>query len=108
MICSICISEGKKSTVRQVEIPIPKLEIDQYWDENGDLHIHNPNASADAFQCSAGHITRPQGNACPTCKWEWEVKAGKKLSYSKQEIAEKEKAELAAAEAAEAVEASKL
>lgn len=80
MLCSICVKEGKKSTLRAVPAELTKLQSDRYWDENGDEHVHISNTKSFKYVCSLGHETEPPGPPCPVCGEKWMTDLGKKFT----------------------------
>jgi hypothetical protein len=57
MICPTCSAAGQRSTLRIIPAkpaihPLPK---DEYFDEAGEWHSHNPNVIITHYRCSKGH-----------------------------------------------------
>lgn len=70
MKCPQCVTEGERSTVRSRRYAgaydLPRS--DDYWDEDGAHHSHNPNVSSQGFTCSRGHqFTLRSRYPCPSC-----------------------------------------
>lgn len=61
MICEQCKQDGKTSRVSRGLTYVTAMGYDQYYDENGKEHFHDPNKRTTSFACSNGHqfeITR--------------------------------------------------
>jgi len=72
MICKKCESENRKSTISIRNCPVTDLVIDQYYDQDGEYHIHDPNRIISALICSNGHVWDEEiPNNCPAfgCNW---------------------------------------
>ena len=56
MKCPTCVKEGERSTVYA---PMGGVTTDMgwqdYWDEEGVYHSHNPNGTAEEYSCSRRH-----------------------------------------------------
>lgn len=72
MKCPECQSQDMVSVVRRLGPRISTLMmVDTYWDEDGKMHIHDPNRTVDWFRCSNGHEWSKQVNRCPAKDCEW-------------------------------------
>lgn len=68
MRCPKCITENRRSTIRQVEVPQTHLPADKYYDEEGLAHSHDPNPTVIRYTCSNGHTwTVKSFTSCPSC-----------------------------------------
>lgn len=69
MICEKCKTEDRKSTIRfSTEIVTSEL-VDNYYDEEGKLHIHDPNITETTYRCSNGHEwSERETEHCGACK----------------------------------------
>lgn len=67
MICPICKREETRSTVYDPGYGASTaMMVQRYWDEDGKLHIHDPNHHSTEFHCSLGHRWSVSSiNACP-------------------------------------------
>lgn len=71
MKCPKCIEEGQLSTV----IPNPGtmstgMCVEEYWDEQGKYHWHDPNAHYTICKCSNGHrLIRYDSTRCENCDY---------------------------------------
>lgn len=55
MKCPKCVSNGDKSIVRVFSSSTTCLAGDEYYDEEGRHHWHDPNTRITEFRCSLGH-----------------------------------------------------
>jgi len=55
MKCPKCVAEGSKSQVRVLNSSTTCLAGDQYYDEEGRHHWHDPNTTFTEYRCSLGH-----------------------------------------------------
>lgn len=56
MKCPHCVKEGKKSKVHVSNVTMSTLMCrHRYYDEDGKLHIDDPNTYKTACNCSNGH-----------------------------------------------------
>lgn len=55
MICPKCQEQGLKSCVTINRSMRDFGSIHQFYDEDGQLHFHDPNKHTDTFWCSNGH-----------------------------------------------------
>lgn len=65
MICQTCKKENQKSTVRSSYGSVTLRTVENYWDEDGNYHAHNPNLHSLAYTCSRGH--KWDGSYYPMC-----------------------------------------
>lgn len=69
MICRICRSEGRKSSIRFTTEIITSEFTDNFYDEDGNLHIHDPNITETTYTCSNGHVwTEREVDDCAVCQ----------------------------------------
>lgn len=56
--CPECSKSGQKSTFKYSdgERIGEKIEIDRFYDEEGNKHLHDQNIRGGAWECSKGHI----------------------------------------------------
>lgn len=55
LFCPICVKESNKSTVF-IGLSMTTLMCTQeYYDEDGKYHFHNPNTITTEYSCSNGH-----------------------------------------------------
>jgi hypothetical protein len=69
MKCPACVEEGKTS-----KLPSPSyfsstsMGFDDYWDEEGKRHHHDPNSSWTNMTCTQGHtLFYHLESHCPNC-----------------------------------------
>lgn len=55
MVCQVCITEGKKSTVNILSSSTTLMNSVSYYDEDGVLHTHDMNTTTTDYICSNGH-----------------------------------------------------
>ena len=55
MRCPSCVLEGKRSKVRINASTTTAMSSDNFYDEEGRLHSHNPNSVRTYYTCSEGH-----------------------------------------------------
>lgn len=53
--CDKCTIEGWRSRVYLGGTFRTAVGVDQYYDEDGKLHVHDGNANSQSFACSNGH-----------------------------------------------------
>lgn len=58
MICAQCETAGERSLVYPGETEVTLLEVRQYWDEDGNRVVDDPNTRTQSFSCSNGHNWR--------------------------------------------------
>jgi len=69
MICPECKKENKKSRVylgssfTTLMAPVP------YYDEDGRLHVHDPNITTISYSCSNGHSWTVKKSGECWCGW---------------------------------------
>lgn len=72
MKCPECVKEGQKSTVRVRPMASTLMYSNDYYDEDGRWHSHDPNWFSRSYRCSRGHEwgTSIRGT-CPVdgCDW---------------------------------------
>lgn len=71
MICQRCQAEGKRSTIQCPGFGVSTLMCsDEFYDESGKLHHHDPNSTAMTYRCSNGHSwTVRKKTRCPSCDY---------------------------------------
>ena len=70
MICSECARLGKKSQIRTSPSVTTLMGVEQYYDERGFFHNHDPNITTILWQCSNGHAGRKlMNNKCSYCDY---------------------------------------
>jgi len=68
MICPVCEENEKSSTVSIINFSYENLIIKTYYDENGELHTHDPNIYVTKYRCSNNHIFTISGKShCDMC-----------------------------------------
>lgn len=69
MRCYYCMDEGKKSTLTELGCMSTLMGGgQQYWDEDGKPHRHDPNTTTTNYRCSEGHQYKEKiRGACPSC-----------------------------------------
>ncbi len=55
MICDECKKEGKISTIQIGPSIRTLMNYQNYYDEKGFAHFHDPNIDTTIYQCSNGH-----------------------------------------------------
>lgn len=55
MKCSVCVSEGKKSTIRGGITRTSAAYCAPFYDEDGKYHHHDRNRRTAHYTCSNGH-----------------------------------------------------
>ena len=64
VLCPACrLDDDTRSVVRLVESGSTDAPVDEFWDEEGDFHIHDLSLDCFLFACSRGHSweeTAPQ------------------------------------------------
>jgi len=74
MKCSECVSEGKKSSIHPSPTSFRTAMggLEQYYDEDGEWHYHDPNYTTRQYGCTNGHKweTKLKGPCpAPSCGW---------------------------------------
>lgn len=70
MKCTQCEKEDKKSRVYQHGGSSTLMGYQNYYDEQGKLHSHNPNKYKYFYNCSEGHsFSIEYLSACSNCKY---------------------------------------
>lgn len=68
--CPFCADEGEISRVYVTEGPTTLMGHQDYHDEAGDYHSHDPNKRQILFRCSRGHRwQRVKKSQCPSCDY---------------------------------------
>lgn len=69
MKCPVCLQMGEKSKVFSRWSSSTCMGSQKYWDEDGNLHIHDPNRTTAQYSCSNGHIWNVDSwHGCPSCQ----------------------------------------
>ena len=55
VLCSACVRNGMKSTVRRGATTTTLTAVDEFYDENGVYHRDDPNTRTTTWWCSQGH-----------------------------------------------------
>lgn len=55
VLCDQCQKEGKKSRVTCNPPVVDRGKVEEYWDEDGELHQHDGNRYGYHYNCSQGH-----------------------------------------------------
>ncbi len=74
MICDTCKQQGLKSKVRiKSQNAIDFSQMDCYYDENGDWHIHDSNDYTDVMICENNHSwqVRHKPVSCANLRCQW-------------------------------------
>jgi hypothetical protein len=70
MKCPKCVEEGKRSKVYSEGTTSTCMMYDTYWDEDGKIHKHDPNAHTSIYSCSNGHEwSQSKILPCPSCDY---------------------------------------
>ncbi len=70
MVCETCKTEGKKSKLSSAGIKVTNLDVQDYFDEEGLAHWHDPNKRTTTYVCSRGHETQAIFyTKCPSCDY---------------------------------------
>ena len=66
MKCPECVKEGERSCVYPGMSTTTCMGGQRYYDEDGRLHVHDPNVTTSEFSCSRGHkwTTKQQHGTC--------------------------------------------
>ena len=71
MKCPTCVAEGKRSRVVELGGSSTAIGFSPYYDEDGNRHVHDPNAYSQWYQCSNGHeFAESRNSPCPSCNTE--------------------------------------
>lgn len=67
MICEACKADGKTSTIdRDPYCRVTAMASHSFWDQGGELHVHDRNVTTQVHRCSNGHkITVRSTPSCP-------------------------------------------
>ena len=55
MICPQCEAAGERSRVYPGRVDITLMNVSEYWDEDGNYVVDDPNTRTSPFFCSTGH-----------------------------------------------------
>lgn len=70
MKCPKCVEDGERSTLTGGVGTTTLMYAAPFYDEDGNYHDHNPNATTTSYQCSRGHrITVTTHRRCGSCDW---------------------------------------
>lgn len=58
MKCPECVAEGERSRVGMEGTTRTLMPTQTFWDEDGVLHMHDPNVATTTYSCSRGHRWR--------------------------------------------------
>lgn len=71
--CPECARDGEHSTVRE-HTGISMRPIRTFTDDDGLVHVHEPDRVQTRYQCSRGHqFMLEEAVACPACGWRTSV-----------------------------------
>jgi hypothetical protein len=56
--CPECQKEGQRSKVYIGATSVTLMAVHRYYDEDGDLHVDDPNKMTTTYSCSNGHQWR--------------------------------------------------
>jgi len=69
MICPECKRLGQRSKVYPGMCTSTLMAVSRYYDEDGNLHTHDPNKWRTQYRCSRGHAwIENRRNECKACK----------------------------------------
>ena len=72
MKCPECRKLGQRSKVFFNKRIVQLLHTTDFWDEDGRLHVHDPNLVTASFSCSKGHRwSETERPVCPVKECEW-------------------------------------
>ena len=73
MICNQCKNLGLKSEIYPGNGMSTCMGFIQYYDQEGNLHVHDPNTTRYDYRCSNGHtwVEETSMSHCPACGDEW-------------------------------------
>lgn len=69
MKCPVCIKEGTTSTVQSLGGTRTLMGWTSYYDEEGNPHDHDPNATSSDYRCSNGHGWSVSSKGSCWCGW---------------------------------------
>lgn len=70
--CPQCVAAGARSTVRTSGVSRTLACSQEYWDEDGRYHSHDPNRHTTRWFCSNGHVWAVNSYpVCPSCGWQF-------------------------------------
>ena len=69
MICEKCKSEGRTSKVYVGGDMSTLVHCSPFYDEEGKMHIHDPNTYIQSLRCSNGHEWTEKGGGSCWCGW---------------------------------------
>ena len=55
MICPQCETAGERSRVYPGSVDVTLMDVQEYWDEDGNYVVDDPNTVTRAFSCSNRH-----------------------------------------------------
>ena len=58
MICPQCETAGERSRVYPGSVDVTLMDVQEYWDEDGNYVVDDPNTVTRAFSCSNRHNWR--------------------------------------------------
>ncbi len=68
MKCPECVSQGLRSCVTVGGSMTTAMIVSQYYDKDGNLHIHDRNKKTQYYRCSNGHqFSESWKSPCPSC-----------------------------------------
>lgn len=89
MKCKTCVELGLTSTLEIVSVFRTAMFEHQYYDRDGDYHLHDPNTTSTLYRCSNGHSTGETSRRhCPTCKRKEAVPGGASCQSSEHAVPE--------------------
>lgn len=69
MKCPTCEGSGERSKVYLSPAYRSQMSIETFYDEDGDLHTHDPNEAVTHYRCTSGHHwTSTYVQECHECK----------------------------------------
>jgi len=70
MKCVECVAEGKRSKVNIGMTTVTAAGIHSFYDEDGNIHVHDPNIRSTQYSCSEGHTwTDQRRSECVRCDY---------------------------------------
>lgn len=71
MKCPTCVAQGERSFVYPGSTSTTALGFQQFYDEEGVWHVHDPNRSTTSYSCSRSHTwDQVSGYPCPAGDFE--------------------------------------
>lgn len=68
-VCQICKQENKKSQIAIATEQDKAIDFLPYYDEEGNMHCHNPNYVYQIYKCTHGHIEEEKYLVPCWCGW---------------------------------------